>query len=197
MFHRWRGVDRCKITILVSTVLRVVQRKYLCRNFSALRCSDFSHSILATAISHVSLTTSTSSFESLSSRSISRLSESPRAPSASAASCRHIESSSLSSRTMRRNGDAARFLVCPKQYASSCLRRAEGDVNAAAIAWMAGREDWQAKCLREKSARKRFASGSDSEVRVLRSAIMVRSDVGGGAGGDVAEGAILLSWDKV
>lgn len=94
----------------------------------------------------------------------------------------------MSSRTARRNGEAATFLVCPRQYASSCLRRAEGDVNAAAIAWMAGREDWQAICLREKRARKRRARGSDSEVKVLRRVMIVGSSVGGH---DVAEGAIL------
>jgi hypothetical protein len=53
---------------------------------------------------------------------------------------------------------------------------------------MAGREDWQARCLREKRARKRRARGSDSDVRVLRRATTVGSRVGGGV---VAEGAIL------
>lgn len=59
---------------------------------------------------------------------------------------------------------------------------------------MAGREDWQARCLREKRARKRRARGSDSEVRVFRRAVIVGSEAGGG---DVAEGAILLfvEWD--
>ncbi len=53
---------------------------------------------------------------------------------------------------------------------------------------MAGREDWQARCLREKRALKRRARGSDSEQRVLRRARMVGSAVVGG--GDVAEGAM-------
>lgn len=61
-------------------------------------------------------------------------------------------------------------------------------MKAAAMAWMAGREDWQARCLREKRARKRRARGSDSLVRVLRRVRIVGSSVGGG---DVAEGAIL------
>src|SRR5208282_1104905 len=42
-----------------------VKWKYLSRNFSTLRSSEFSHSILATEISQVSLTTSTSSLASL------------------------------------------------------------------------------------------------------------------------------------
>lgn len=73
-------------------------------------------------------------------------------------------------------------------------------MKAAAMAWMAGREDWQARCLREKRARKRRASGSDSLVRVLRRVRIVGSSTGGG---DVAEGAILLlflfrrGWQKV
>ena len=57
------------------------------------------------------------------------------------------------------------------------------------MAWIAGREDWQARCLREKRARKRRARGSDSLVKVLRRVRIVKSSVGGG---DVAEGAI--SW---
>jgi hypothetical protein len=68
------------------------------------------------------------------------------------------------------------------------LRRADGDVKAAAMASIAGREDWHARCLREKSARNRRARGSDSEVSVLRRVRMVGSAVGGG---EVAEGAIL------
>lgn len=59
------------------------------------------------------------------------------------------------------------------------------------MAWMAGSEDWHAKCLREKSARKRRARGSDSEQRVLRRARIVGSGVVGG--GDVAEGAMAGS----
>ena len=166
-----------------------MDQKYLWRKISASRFSEISHSILATAISQVSLTTSTSSWQSLNCRKSSKLSTSPSAPKASAASCLHIESSSLSSRTIRRNGEAARFLVCPRQYTNSCLRRAEGDVNAAAIASIAGRADWQARCLRENRARKRRARGSDSEVRVLRSAMIAASEVGGEK---VADGAILV-----
>jgi len=66
------------------------------------------------------------------------------------------------------------------------------------MAEMAGMHDglsgWQARCLREKRARKRFARGSDSVVRVLRSERRVGSvemTVCPGAGGEVAEGAIL------
>ncbi len=61
------------------------------------------------------------------------------------------------------------------------------------MAWIAGREDWQARCLREKRARKRSARGEDSLVRVLRRARTVGSSVGGGgvAGGEVAEGAMV------
>jgi len=57
------------------------------------------------------------------------------------------------------------------------------------MAWIAGREDWQARCLREKRARNRRARGSDSLVRVLRRVRIVESSAGGG---DVAEGAILF-----
>lgn len=57
---------------------------------------------------------------------------------------------------------------------------------------MAGREDWQARCLREKRARKRRARGSDSETSVLRRDRIVGSMTGeGDADRDVAEGAIL------
>ena len=77
---------------------------------------------------------------------------------------------------------------CPRQYASSCFRRADGDVKAAAMASTAGMEYWHARCLRENSARNRRARGSDSEVRVLRKVRMVGAAVGGG---ELAEGAIL------
>lgn len=68
----------------------------------------------------------------------------------------------------------------PRQYANSCLRRAEREENAAAMAWIAGSVlsvggCRQARCLREKRARNRRARGSDSEVRVLRRARMVGS----------------------
>lgn len=65
-------------------------------------------------------------------------------------------------------------------------------MNAAAMASIAGMEDWHARCLRENKARNRRARGSDSEVSVLRSVRMVGSVVGGG---DVAEGAILPCCD--
>lgn len=66
-------------------------------------------------------------------------------------------------------------------------------MKAAAMAWIAGREDWQARCLREKRARKRSARGEDSLVRVLRRARTVRSPVGEGevAGGEIAEGVMV------
>lgn len=61
------------------------------------------------------------------------------------------------------------------------------------MAWIAGREDWQARCLREKRARKRSAMGEDSLVRVLRRARTVGPSVDGGevARGEVAEGAMI------
>ena len=43
------------------------------------------------------------------------------------------------------------------------------------MAWMAGMEAWQARCLRENRARKRRARGSDSDVRVFRRAVMTAS----------------------
>ena len=95
----------------------------------------------------------------------------------------------MSSSTARRNGTAAKSFVCPRQYASSCLRRADGEAKPAAIASIAGREDWQARCLREKRARNRRAKGSDSEVRVLRRERMAGSSVGGGG---VTDGTILV-----
>lgn len=152
-----------------------IQVAYLFFSSSVFPASEFSHSILATAISHVSRTTSASSFVSLSRFSMSRLPKSPSAPSASAASCLHIESSSTLSNTARRNSAASGFRVCPRQYASSCFSSAEGEVKAAAMAWMAGMEAWQARCLRENRARKRRARGSDSDVRVFRRAVMTAS----------------------
>ena len=56
------------------------------------------------------------------------------------------------------------------------------------MAWMAGREAWQARCLRENRARKRRARGEDSLVRVLRRVRTIGSSVGGG---EVAEGAMF------
>lgn len=48
---------------------------------------------------------------------------------------------------------------------------------------------WHAICLREKRARKRRARGSDSEVRVFRSARIVMSSVGVRS---VADGAMVI-----
>ncbi len=56
------------------------------------------------------------------------------------------------------------------------------------MARIAGIEAWHARCLREKSARKRRARGEDSVIRVLRRARMVGSSVGGG---EVADGAMF------
>ena len=61
------------------------------------------------------------------------------------------------------------------------------------MAWMAGRDAWQARCLREKSARNRRARGEDSLVRVLRRVRTVLPSVGGG---EVAEGAIGLYLEE-
>lgn len=66
-------------------------------------------------------------------------------------------------------------------------------MKAAAMAWMAGRhgrDGLQARCLREKRARKRRARGEDSLVRVLRRVRTVRSSSAGG--GEVAEGAMIV-----
>jgi hypothetical protein len=66
-------------------------------------------------------------------------------------------------------------------------------VKAAAMAWMAGRQGrdgLQARCLREKRARKRRARGEDSLVRVLRRVRTVGSSSVGG--GEVAEGAMIV-----
>lgn len=94
-----------------------------------------------------------------------------------------------------RDGTAAKFRVCPKQYASSCLRRADGEENAAAMASIAGivcgvDGDWDAKCLRLKRARKRAASGDDSDTSVLRRVRTVVSQSTTGAD-STAEGAML------
>lgn len=66
-------------------------------------------------------------------------------------------------------------------------------MKAAAMAWMAGRQGrdgMQARCLREKRARKRRARGEDSLVRVLRRVRMVWSSSVGG--GEVTEGAMIV-----
>lgn len=89
------------------------------------------------------------------------------------------------------------FLVWPRQYASSCLRRAEGEEKAAAMAWIAGKVSEvggfrQAWCLREKRARNRRARGTDSEVRAIRRGRIVGSSrKGRGELVSMAEGAIL------
>jgi hypothetical protein len=53
-----------------------------------------------------------------------------------------------------------------------------------------GRDGLQARCLREKRARKRRARGEDSLVRVLRRVRTVGSSSAGG--GEVAEGAMIV-----
>ena len=111
----------------------------LSRNLSDFFLPECSHAILATAISQVSLTTSTSSASYHISFSNPRLLSSPSAPNASAASCLHIASSPLSSSTFLRYGTASKCLVWPKQYASSCFSNADGEGKAAAIAAIAGR----------------------------------------------------------
>lgn len=69
---------------------------------------------------------------------------------------------------------AASWRDWPRQYASSCLSRADGDPKPAAIASIAGTVSSlggcrEARYLSEKSARKRRARGSCSDVRILRS----------------------------
>ena len=75
----------------------------------------------------------------------------------------------------RRYGKAAGLRVWPRQYASSCFKRADGEVKAAAIASMAGTVCGtggfsHAICFRANRARKRRANGVVSDVRTLRSA---------------------------
>jgi hypothetical protein len=158
---------------------------YLCFNSSAFLRSEVSHSIRSTAISQVSRSTVGSVLSSLIVLIMSKLQVSPNAPSASAASCLHIASSVLSSRTVRKYGTAPIFLVCPRQYANSCLSSAEGDVNAAAIASIAAvvraEGDWHARCFSEKSARNRRARGTVSDVRAFRSASTVVPATGEGS----------------
>lgn len=85
------------------------------------------------------------------------------------------------------------------------MSRADGDVKPAAMASMAASVSvvagcWLATCLREKSARKRRASGVVSEVRVWRRDETEEEveDVGsevtsvGGTGIEVEEEVILL-----
>src|SRR5271163_5142897 len=128
---------------------------------------------------------------------ISKLPTSPNAPSASAASCLHIASSPRSSRTLRRYGTAFKFLVWPRQYASSCLSRADGDVNAAAIASIAAvvcaDGVWHARCFKEKRARNRRARGTVSEVKTFLKVSTVVSMTGEASSGlgSMAEGDML------
>ena len=76
-------------------------------------------------------------------------------------------------------------------------------MKAAAIAWMAGRVcavggSRQARCLREKRARKRRARGTDSEVNALRSASIVVSSVKIESHWSlVADGAIIAEFNDV
>lgn len=51
--------------------------------------------------------------------------------------------------------------------------------------------DVEARCLREKRARKRAASGEDSDVKILRSVRMVESTADSGTG-STAEGAMVV-----
>lgn len=160
-------------------------KTYLLLSFSKSRSLECSHSIRPTAISHVSVTTSTSPSRSRNRLNKSSDSNNPIAPSASAASCRHIGSSSKFSSTASRYGTADSRFVWPRQYASSCLSKADGDANPAAIASTAASArvsesasalaGTEATCLSEKRARNRRASGVDSETRIDRSSAMVSS----------------------
>jgi len=166
MRSRWYPVSLESASEIAST--------YLFFSRSCLLCIPFSHSMRSTAMSQVSRITSGSCTSSRNCRSNSKLPLSDNAPRASAASWRHMESSALSSSTCRRGAMAASFPDCPRQYASSCLSKADGDVNAAAIASMAGTDCsvggcWDARYLSEKRARKRRARASSSDVRILRS----------------------------
>ena len=82
------------------------------------------------------------------------------------------------------------------------MRSADGEANPAAIAEMAGMHDgvsgWQARCLSEKRARNRFASGSDSVVMVLRRETRIGSVERSPFAGEVADGAIFVQvWCEV
>ena len=80
---------------------------------------------------------------------------------------------------------AASLLVCPRQYANSCLSSADGEVKAAAMALMAATDSpgvpRRATCLSEKRARKRTGKGVASEHRLSRRARMVASADAGSA----------------
>lgn len=82
--------------------------------------------------------------------------------------------------TALRKGTEARFPDCPRQYANSCLSKAEDEAKAAAIARIAGRVSYvggckEAWCFRVKRARKRIASGVVSFVRAARRGNIVSS----------------------
>lgn len=130
-------VDRCKVAVEGSVLLAVLyslksihqksnekplssknlesKETYLALNFSAFPFSLLAHSILSTANSAVSLTTSTSSLSSLRPFSSSKLPSNPNAPSASAASCLHIASSCRSSTQYSKKGTASGFPDWPRQ----------------------------------------------------------------------------------
>lgn len=109
-----------------------------------LPSSELSHSILAKAISQVSLTDLLSSFRYCFRSGIDASEE--IAPMASAAffslssrwypciydrptSCLTIGSSFLSESTCSNTGNAMGFLIWPRQYASSCFSNAESSLN--------------------------------------------------------------------
>lgn len=67
------------------------------------------------------------------------------------------------------------------------------------MARIAGRREGdgeQARCFREKRARKRRARGSDSEQRVLRREVMVLSSSYAGGGGVIADGAMTATISR-
>src|SRR5436309_9553105 len=84
------------------------------------------------------------------------------------------------------------FLVCPRQYANSCLSKADGDVKAAAIASIAALVcadgGWHARCFNEKRARNRRARGTVSVVSAFRSASTVLLVAGGSVSGIISIG---------
>ena len=92
----------------------------------------------------------------------------PSAPSASPASCRTIGSSDASASTACSAGAAWKLLLCPRQYASSCFSSADVDVKAAAMASIAAVEPLVARCLSEKSARKRRARLEETSSARMR-----------------------------
>lgn len=167
---------------VVDIIALTTELFYLCLSFSARLASEFSHSIRSTAISQVSLTTSSSVVSSLRCFNNSKLLTSLSAPKASAASCLHIASSLRFSMTSLRKGTASSLPDCPRQYASSCFSNAEGDVKPAAIASTAGivcsvAGFFAATCLSENNARNLLARAAFSSVRVPRRACIVASEL--------------------